>query len=96
MDSGFAGGEDESYNVYDQPFRGGRDMASNIYRPSKNIDKDAYADDFDTLMQNNRYLLLICYIFNVFKGKLWWYHKYVRYEVFLHKSATCIFSFVYI
>lgn len=54
MDSGFAGGEDESYNVYDQPFRGGRDMASNIYRPSKNIDKDAYADDFDTLMQNNR------------------------------------------
>lgn len=55
MDSGFAGGEDEAYNVYDQPFRGGRDMASNIYRPSKNIDKDAYADDFDTLMQNNRY-----------------------------------------
>uniref|UniRef100_H3CWE6 SNW domain-containing protein 1 n=1 Tax=Tetraodon nigroviridis TaxID=99883 RepID=H3CWE6_TETNG len=56
MDSGFAGGEDESYNVYDQPFRGGRDMASNIYRPSKNIDKDAYADDFDTLMQNNRFV----------------------------------------
>lgn len=55
MDSGFAGGEDESYNVYDQPFRGSRDMASNIYRPSRNIDKDAYKDDFDTLMQNNRY-----------------------------------------
>lgn len=55
MDSGFAGGEDETYNVYDQPFRNGRDMASNIYRPSKNIDKDAYTDDFDTLMQNNRY-----------------------------------------
>lgn len=61
MDSGFAGGEDESYNVYDQPFRGGRDMASNIYRPSKNIDKDAYADDFDTLMQNNRYCGSPCY-----------------------------------
>lgn len=55
MDSGFAGGEDESYNVYDQPFRGSRDMASNIYRPSRNVDKDAYKDDFDTLMQNNRY-----------------------------------------
>uniref|UniRef100_A0A8C6KLA1 SNW domain-containing protein 1 n=1 Tax=Nothobranchius furzeri TaxID=105023 RepID=A0A8C6KLA1_NOTFU len=54
MDSGFAGGEDETYNVYDQPFHGGRDMASNIYRPSKNIDKDAYADDFDSLMKNNR------------------------------------------
>lgn len=55
MDSGFGGGEDESYNVYDQPFRGSRDMASNIYRPSRNVDKDAYKDDFDTLMQNNRY-----------------------------------------
>lgn len=55
MDSGFAGGEDESYNVYDQPFHGNRDMASNIYRPSRNVDKDAYKDDFDTLMQNNRY-----------------------------------------
>lgn len=54
MDSGFAGGEDETYNVYDQPFRSGRDMASNIYRPSKNIDKDAYADDLDSLMHNNR------------------------------------------
>uniref|UniRef100_A0A8C2X8I7 SNW domain-containing protein 1 n=1 Tax=Cyclopterus lumpus TaxID=8103 RepID=A0A8C2X8I7_CYCLU len=42
MDSGFAGGEDETYNVYDQPFRGSRDMASNIYRPSKNIDKDLH------------------------------------------------------
>jgi len=33
MDSGFAGGTDEIYNVYDQPFRSGRDMAQNIYRP---------------------------------------------------------------
>lgn len=90
MDSGFAGGEDESYNVYDQPFRGGRDMASNIYRPSKNIDKDAYADDFDTLMQNNRYLLVT---FSV--CSLWWYHKYIRHEIFLHKSASCLFSFGY-
>lgn len=59
MDSGFAGGDDETYNVYTQPFHGGRDMASNIYRPSKNIDKDAYTDDFDTLMQNNRYCWLL-------------------------------------
>lgn len=55
MDSGFGGGDDESYNVYDAPFHGNRDMASNIYRPSRNIDKDAYKDDFDTLMQNNRW-----------------------------------------
>lgn len=52
MDSGFAGGEDETYNVYDQPFRGGRDMASHIYRAPKNTEKDAYADDLDSLMQN--------------------------------------------
>ncbi|KAI5629341.1 SNW domain-containing protein 1 [Silurus asotus] len=54
MDSGFAGGEDEVYNVYDQPFGRGRDMAQNIYRPSKNTSKDMYGDDLDTLMQNNR------------------------------------------
>uniref|UniRef100_A0AAV2KCZ0 SNW domain-containing protein 1 n=1 Tax=Knipowitschia caucasica TaxID=637954 RepID=A0AAV2KCZ0_KNICA len=56
MDSGFAGGEDETYNVYDQPFRGNKNMASNIYRPSKNIDKDAYADDLDSLMRSNRFV----------------------------------------
>lgn len=55
MDSGFAGGEDDTYNVYDKPFNSGRDMASNIYRPSKNIDKDAFTDDLDSLMKNNRY-----------------------------------------
>ncbi|XP_042602330.1 SNW domain-containing protein 1 [Cyprinus carpio] len=56
MDSGFAGGEDEMYNVYDQPFRGGRDMAQNIYRPTKSADKDMYGDDLDTLMQSNRFV----------------------------------------
>lgn len=53
MDSGFAGGEDETYNVYDQPFRSGRDMAQNIYRPTKNV--ETYSDDFDTIMHSNRY-----------------------------------------
>ncbi|KAG1960371.1 chromatin protein family [Pimephales promelas] len=56
LDSGFAGGEDEMYNVYDQPFRSGRDMAQNIYRPGKNADKDVYGDDLDTLMQSNRFV----------------------------------------
>uniref|UniRef100_A0AAQ4PMZ2 SNW domain-containing protein 1 n=1 Tax=Gasterosteus aculeatus aculeatus TaxID=481459 RepID=A0AAQ4PMZ2_GASAC len=56
MDSGFAGGEDETYNVYDQPFRGSRDMASNIYRPSKNVDKDAYTDNLESLMEKNRFV----------------------------------------
>ncbi|XP_072306423.1 SNW domain-containing protein 1 [Eucyclogobius newberryi] len=54
MDSGF--GEDDANNVYDQPFRSNKNMASNIYRPSKNIDKDAYADDLDSLMRSNRFV----------------------------------------
>ncbi|KAM4663093.1 SNW domain-containing protein 1 [Discoglossus pictus] len=56
MDSGFAGGEDEVYNVYDQPWRSNKEMAQNIYRPSKNVDKDMYGDDLDTLMKTNRFV----------------------------------------
>lgn len=56
MDSGFAGGEDELYTVYDKPFREGRDMAQNIYRPSKGADKDVYGDDLDSLIQSNRFV----------------------------------------
>ncbi|XP_068004761.1 SNW domain-containing protein 1 [Melanerpes formicivorus] len=56
MDSGFAGGEDEIYNVYDQPWRSGKDMAQNIYRPSKNLDKDMYGDDLETRIKTNRFV----------------------------------------
>ncbi|XP_051476848.1 SNW domain-containing protein 1 isoform X2 [Apus apus] len=56
MDSGFAGGEDEIYNVYDQPWRSGKDMAQNIYRPSKNIDKDMYGDDLEARIKTNRFV----------------------------------------
>lgn len=54
MDSGFAGGEDELYNVYDQPWRAGKDLAQNVYRPTKNADKDTYDDELETFMKNNR------------------------------------------
>ncbi|KAL7992591.1 hypothetical protein Chor_016847 [Crotalus horridus] len=57
MDSGFAGGEDEIYNVYDQPWRSGKDMAQNIYRPSKNVDKDVYGDDLESRIKTtNRFV----------------------------------------
>ncbi|CAO2587045.1 SNW domain-containing protein 1 [Lemmus lemmus] len=56
MDSGFAGGEDEIYNVYDQAWRGGKDMAQSIYRPSKNLDKDMYGDDLETRIKTNRFV----------------------------------------
>ena len=55
MDSGFAGGEDESYNVYDKAWRTDRDLASAIYKPSKNIEKDVYGDDLDKIVGTRRY-----------------------------------------
>ncbi|XP_060002198.1 SNW domain-containing protein 1-like [Lagenorhynchus albirostris] len=56
MDSGFAGGEDEIYNVYDQAWRGGKDMAPNIYRPTKNLDKDMYGDDLEARIKTDRFV----------------------------------------
>ncbi|EDL16247.1 mCG52204 [Mus musculus] len=56
MGSGFAGGEDEIYNVYDQAWKGGKDMAQSIYRPSKSLDKDMYGDDLETRIKTNRFV----------------------------------------
>ncbi|KAB0388010.1 hypothetical protein FD755_002966, partial [Muntiacus reevesi] len=56
MDSGFADGEDEIYNVYDQAWRSGNDMVQNIYRPSKNLDKDMYGDDLEARIKTNRFV----------------------------------------
>lgn len=66
MDSGFAGGEDEIYNVYDQPWRSGKDMAQNIYRPSKNVDKDMYGDDLEARIKSTNRYLCSCEHFNLF------------------------------
>ena len=53
MDSGF-GGDDDGYNVYSEPWRKGGSAASNIYRPSKNVDKDVYGDDIEKLVRTDR------------------------------------------
>ncbi|KAG8562006.1 hypothetical protein GDO81_015558 [Engystomops pustulosus] len=55
LDSGFAGGEDETYNVYSQPWRSSKEVAQTIYRP-KNNDNDMYTTDIDTLMKTNRFV----------------------------------------
>ncbi|KAM4013863.1 SNW domain-containing protein 1 [Anomaloglossus baeobatrachus] len=55
LDSGFAGGEDETYNVYSQPWRSSKEVAQTIYRP-KNTDSDMYSTDIDTLMKTNRFV----------------------------------------
>lgn len=70
MDSGFAGGEDEIYNVYDQPWRSGKDMAQNIYRPSKNVDKDMYGDDLEARIKSTNRYVCSCELFNTFINDL--------------------------
>lgn len=52
MDSGY--GDDESYNVYDKPWRDTNSLAQHLYRPSRNIDKDMYGDDLEKLVKTNR------------------------------------------
>ncbi|XP_057667186.1 puff-specific protein Bx42 [Diorhabda carinulata] len=50
-------GDDEAYNVYDKPWREGGSMANNIYRPSKNIDKDMYGgEDIEKAIRTNRFV----------------------------------------
>jgi SNW domain-containing protein 1 len=55
MDAGF-GAEDDTYNVYDKPWRPAGTLATNIYRPTKGQDKDTYGDDLDTIMKTNRFV----------------------------------------
>lgn len=50
-------GDDDSYNVYDKPWREGGSLANHLYRPSKNIDKDVYGEDLEKLVKTDRYLL---------------------------------------
>ena len=52
MDSGFA--DDESYTVYDKPWREQGTMAQNLYRPTKNVDKDLYGDDLEKLVKTSK------------------------------------------
>ncbi|XP_073987618.1 puff-specific protein Bx42 [Rhodnius prolixus] len=54
MDSGF--GEEDSYNVYDRPWREANSIANHVYRPSRNIDKDVYGDDLDRIVKTNRFV----------------------------------------
>ena len=40
--------------MYSEPWRKDQNLASNLYRPSKNADKDVYGDDLDTLIKNKK------------------------------------------
>ena len=56
LSSGY--GDDEGYNVYSEPWRKEATLANNIYRPGKNIDKEAYggAEDLEELRKTNRFV----------------------------------------
>ena len=55
LDSGFSGGTDDLYNVYDKPWRAGAGLAEKVYRPSKTVDKDVYGDDMEKLIKTSRF-----------------------------------------
>ena len=57
LDSGFSGGSDDLYNVYDKPWRAGGGMADKIYRPSKAMDKDIYGDDVEKLIKTSKWVV---------------------------------------
>lgn len=52
MDSGF--GDDESYNVYDKPWRESNALSQHLYRPTKNVDKDIYGDDLEKIIKTGK------------------------------------------
>jgi SNW domain-containing protein 1 len=56
LNTGF--GDDEGYNVYSEPWRKDANMAQNIYRPGKNVDKEAYGgqEDLDELRKTSRFV----------------------------------------
>jgi SNW domain-containing protein 1 len=54
LDTGY-GNEDDTYNVYDKPWRETESVANAIYRPSKNLDKE-YGNDFDKALSTKRFV----------------------------------------
>jgi SNW domain-containing protein 1 len=55
MSSGFE--DDDAYNVYSEPWRKDANLGQNIYRPGKNVDKEAYGgEDLDELRKTNRFV----------------------------------------
>ena len=53
LDSGYGHGDD-TYNVYDKPWREGGSTANAVYRPSKNLDKDMYGGDLEKIIKTSK------------------------------------------
>ncbi|KAL9881615.1 puff-specific protein Bx42-like [Glossina fuscipes fuscipes] len=52
--SGF--NDDETYNVYDKPLRDSISLGTHLYRPSKQIDNDAYGADLERIVNTQRFV----------------------------------------
>ena len=64
MDSGF--GDEDDYNVYSEPWRKSESINA-VYRPSRDLDKDNYGDDLESLTKTNRSVFVYaCYHFASF------------------------------
>ncbi|BHF65554.1 hypothetical protein SprV_0200856700 [Sparganum proliferum] len=55
LDSGFAGGTDDLYNVYDKPWRQESDIGSHIYRPRQK-DTEIYGSDIESLKNQKKFV----------------------------------------
>ena len=89
LDSGFSGGSDDLYNVYDKPWRAGGGMADKIYRPSKAMDKDIYGDDVEKLIKtSNKWVVVLRELSKAIR-------LYIRGKYIVHCSSwhtnVCVF-----
>lgn len=55
LDSG-GGLDDETFAVYDKPWRTTEGVTQHLYRPGKNLDGDVYGEDLDKIIKTNRSL----------------------------------------
>ncbi|KAL5110414.1 SNW domain-containing protein 1 [Taenia crassiceps] len=55
MDSGFAGGEDDLYNIYDKPWRQESNFGTHIYRP-RQTDTETYGNDIEAAGKQRQFV----------------------------------------
>ncbi|VDN14127.1 unnamed protein product [Dibothriocephalus latus] len=55
LDTGFAGGTDDLYNIYDKPWRQESDIGSHIYRPRPK-DTEIYGNDIESLKNQKKFV----------------------------------------
>ena len=57
MDSGFQGGNDDSYNVYDKPWRKDSGVGNSIYRPRDKQQEQYNDEEVEQMKKARKYVL---------------------------------------